>query len=65
MKLVEGKHYHVACTRVFEATHQLKRGEGLGGGESVNHPNGYVKRSRELEKERMQRMDVDGPPANS
>lgn len=48
---VKNSHYHVACTRLFEATHDLKKGEGLGkGGESVSHPNRYFDRSREMEK---------------
>lgn len=45
--------YHVACTRVFEITHSalgVKKGEGVGGGESVTHPNQYASRSRELFK---------------
>jgi DNA primase large subunit len=32
-------HYQIACTRVFEITHKLKKGEGIGDGESVDHPN--------------------------
>lgn len=48
---VKGSHYHVACTRVFEVTHGLKKGEGLGkDAESVSHPNKYADASRELEK---------------
>ncbi|KAI0690047.1 DNA primase large subunit [Cytidiella melzeri] len=46
-------HYHVACTRVFEITHGskgVKKGDGVGSGESVTHPNQYAARSRELEK---------------
>ncbi|KAH7915016.1 DNA primase large subunit [Hygrophoropsis aurantiaca] len=53
MKTVKEGHYHVACTRVFEITHSgggVKKGEGIGGGESVTHPNQYASRSRELEK---------------
>jgi DNA primase large subunit len=53
---VKTSHYHVACTRVFEVTHGLKKGEGLGGklqGENVSHPNSYTERSREMEKEKM------------
>jgi DNA primase large subunit len=50
MGSVKTQHYHVACTRVFELTHGVKRGEGLGGGESVNHPNAYAQKSREMEK---------------
>lgn len=39
---VKGGHYHIACTRVFEITHASKgvqKGQGLGNGESVEHPN--------------------------
>ncbi|TCD60544.1 hypothetical protein EIP91_009920 [Steccherinum ochraceum] len=51
MHTVKNGHYHVACTRVFEITHsrQVSKGEGIGGGESVTHPNQYVTKSRELE----------------
>lgn len=51
MHTVKNGHYHVACTRVFEITHsrQVLKGEGIGGGESVTHPNQYVTKSRELE----------------
>ena len=51
MNMVKAKHYHVACTRVFEITHskQVSKGEGVGAGESVTHPNQYVSKSRELE----------------
>lgn len=48
MGTVKGGHYHVACTRVFEITHGVRRGEGVGDGESVTHPNQYAARSREL-----------------
>jgi DNA primase large subunit len=47
---VKANHYHVACTRLFEVTHGIKKGEGLGAGESVSHPNKFADRSRELEK---------------
>jgi DNA primase large subunit len=50
---VKTQHYHVACTRVFELTHAncgVKKGEGVGGGESVTHPNQYAARGIELEK---------------
>lgn len=53
MHTVKAGHPHVACTRVFEITHTgfgVKKGEGVGGGESVTHPNQYAARSRELEK---------------
>ena len=50
MNHVKTSHYHVACTRVFELTHGVKKGEGIGGGECVTHPNQYAARSRELEK---------------
>ncbi|KAL4400882.1 DNA primase subunit Pri2 [Malassezia pachydermatis] len=44
-------HYHVACTRVFELTHAsqgVARGDGLGQGESVSHPNRYTEASWRL-----------------
>ncbi|KAJ7709969.1 eukaryotic and archaeal DNA primase, large subunit-domain-containing protein [Mycena rosella] len=53
MNTVKGQHFHVACTRVFEMTHAasgVKKGEGVGGGESVTHPNQYAARSMELSK---------------
>jgi DNA primase large subunit len=59
-------HYHVACTRLFEVTHGIKRGDGLGAGENVSHPNRYFDRSRELERESKGaapepvKMEVDG-----
>lgn len=46
-------HYHVACTRVFEITHAsagVKKGDGIGEGESVTHPNQYAAKSIEIEK---------------
>ncbi|KIL69678.1 hypothetical protein M378DRAFT_190092 [Amanita muscaria Koide BX008] len=47
---VKGGHCHVACTRVFEITHgkRVKRGEGMGEGESVTHPNQYAAKSIEM-----------------
>lgn len=54
MQTVNAGHYHVACTRVFEITHAsqgVKKGEGIGGGESVTHPNQYASKSRALEKD--------------
>lgn len=53
MRTVKEGHYHVACTRVFEITHAsrgVKKGEGIGDGDSVIHPNQYAARSIELEK---------------
>ncbi|EDR14803.1 uncharacterized protein LACBIDRAFT_244165 [Laccaria bicolor S238N-H82] len=53
MAQVKAGHFHVACTRVFEITHSfrgVKKGEGIGGGESVTHPNQYAARSMELDK---------------
>ncbi|WFD30301.1 4-nitrophenylphosphatase [Malassezia sp. CBS 17886] len=44
-------HYHVACTRLFEITHAtqgIARGDGLGQGESVTHPNRYMEASWRL-----------------
>lgn len=46
---VNASHFHVACTKVFEVTHAVPRGQGLDG-ESVTHPNQYAAKSREMEK---------------
>ncbi|KAG8827477.1 hypothetical protein FRC19_002930 [Serendipita sp. 401] len=51
---VRSQHYHVACTRVYELTHGLRKGEGIGSGETVTHPNEYAQRSRDLEKSKTQ-----------
>lgn len=62
LKMVKDGHYHVACTRVFEITHNargVKKGDGVSG-ESVSHPNQYAQKSRELEKAQIEAMDVDG-----
>lgn len=64
VKDVKSQHYHLACTRVFELTHAkingkdkdgpttaaagVQKGDGLGNGESVDHPNRYFDRSRAL-----------------
>ena len=50
MDSVKKSHYHVACTRVFEITHGVKKGDGIGGGESVVHPNKWTEKSREMEQ---------------
>ncbi|KAF9567519.1 DNA primase, large subunit [Agrocybe pediades] len=53
MATVKAGHPHVACTRVFELTHAsygINKGEGIGGGESVTHPNQYAAKSIELQK---------------
>lgn len=66
MSYVKAGHFHVACTRVFELTHGtygVKKGEGVGGGESVTHPNQYASRSRELEKAKADaavKVEIDG-----
>ncbi|KAH8924830.1 DNA primase, large subunit [Atractiella rhizophila] len=48
----KNKLYHVACTRLFEVTHQMKKGDGMGGGEVVDHPNRWFVKSREIRKAR-------------
>ena len=61
----EKTHYHVACTRLFEASHGLPKGRGIdpnsaaGISESVTHPCDYVDKSRAWEKARADGMDVD------
>ncbi|CED82915.1 dna primase large subunit [Phaffia rhodozyma] len=63
MNQVKSTHYHVACTRVFELTHRsdVQKGEGLGNGESVDHPNKWFDRSWELEKSALGEVNkVDG-----
>lgn len=52
LDLAKATKYHVACTRVFEITHpaSVKRGEGLGKGELVQHPNAYYSASLRYEK---------------
>ncbi|KAH9484214.1 DNA primase large subunit [Psilocybe cubensis] len=53
MAAVNTKHFHVACTRVYEITHAsngVSKGQGLGNGESVTHPNEYAAKSMELLK---------------
>lgn len=63
-RLVKGHHYQVACTRVFEYTHRIKGGDGLDGqGETVDHPNRYFTRSRELFRAKdKDSMDIDQKP---
>ncbi|KAH7339642.1 DNA primase large subunit [Rhizoctonia solani] len=69
VKLVQGHHYQIACTRVFEYTHRkagTKGGDGLDSqGETVDHPNRYYTRSRELSKSTdkdKDNMDIDAKP---
>ncbi len=52
MHTVRAEAYHVACTRVFEithATHNVRKGDGVGSGETVTHPNQYAAASRAFE----------------
>ncbi|KAI5122060.1 hypothetical protein M0805_006044 [Coniferiporia weirii] len=57
MNAVKQEHFHVACTKVFEVTHGIPRGQGLDG-ESVTHPNHYAAKSRELEKARLEASGI-------
>lgn len=57
MHAVKQEHFHLACTKVFEVTHGLTRGQGLDG-ESVTHPNQYAARSREVEKAKIDGLAV-------
>ena len=38
--------YTIACTKVFEMTHNVPEGESM----HISHPNLYFERSRQLEK---------------
>lgn len=51
VKSAKDGHYHISCTRVFELQHAklgVMKGDGLGGGDSVDHPNRYFDKSRQL-----------------
>lgn len=57
-------HYHIACTRVFELQHaklpgggEVPKGEGIGGGDSVDHPNRYFDASRKAIKEAQEKVE--------
>ncbi|GAA5897500.1 DNA primase subunit PRI2 [Sporobolomyces salmoneus] len=55
-KAAKEGHYHISCTRVFELQHSklgVTKGDGLGGGDSVDHPNRYFDKSRALVKASM------------
>lgn len=70
---VKNKHYHLACTRVFEIQHAafgVNKEDGLGNGDNVDHPNRFYDRSRVVRKEALEeeekkvkaegvKMDVD------
>lgn len=61
---VKQGHYHVACTRIFEITHQkqgVKKGQGLDGrGETVTHPNRYFESSWKLAQTEGEGHGADG-----
>ncbi|GAA5985883.1 hypothetical protein JCM10908_006318 [Rhodotorula pacifica] len=65
-------HYHVACTRVFELQHaklpggsSVPKGEGLGGGDSVDHPNRYFDASRKAIKAARDKVKQEDDAAGS
>ena len=66
---VKQGHYHVACTRIFEITHQkqgLKKGQGLDGrGETVTHPNRYFESSWKLSHAETNGEAADGSSQTS
>lgn len=73
---VKQGHYHLACTRIFEISHQkqgLRKGQGLDGkGETVTHPNLYFERSWKLsqetevaEEDKAATEDASPPPPES
>lgn len=54
VKSAKDGHYHISCTRVFEIQHVkfgVNKGDGLGKGDSVIHPNIYYDKSRQLIRE--------------
>ncbi|KAI3627176.1 4-nitrophenylphosphatase [Malassezia furfur] len=62
LQAAKAGHYHVACTRLFEITHAkqgVARGDGLGQGESVAHPNRYMEASWRL----AQQQPAEAPEA--
>ncbi|BFZ58191.1 DNA primase subunit pri2 [Savitreella phatthalungensis] len=52
---VQHRHYHLACTRVFEATHPSSDPSSATQQESISHPNLYFERSLATK-----RSDIDG-----
>ena len=63
MNLVRAEAYHVACTRVYEITHatqNVRKGDGIGSGETVTHPNQYASASRALERAGDVKVEADG-----
>ncbi|KAI0273701.1 DNA primase large subunit [Gloeopeniophorella convolvens] len=62
MSTVKAEAFHVACTRVYEITHarqKVRKGDGIGSGETVTHPNQYVSASRALEKSLVEGVKVE------
>ncbi|GAA6010672.1 hypothetical protein JCM10207_007798 [Rhodosporidiobolus poonsookiae] len=58
LQATKDTHYHVACTKVFELQHAklpgghgVPKGDGIGEGNSVDHPNRYFDASRKAIKE--------------
>jgi DNA primase large subunit len=52
MATVRAQAFHVACTRVYEITHatqNVRKGDGIGSGETITHPNQYARASMALE----------------
>lgn len=67
---VKSQHYHLACTRLFEIQHAglgVQKGDGIGNGDSVEHPNMYFEKSRKLEiaaaesagEGKVEKMEID------
>ena len=61
---VKSQHYHLACTRLFEIQNKVEPGEGLGGGDNVDHPNKYFDASWKMEKEKLElnKVKAEGEP---
>ncbi|KAM0790747.1 hypothetical protein ACM66B_004599 [Microbotryomycetes sp. NB124-2] len=68
---VKQGHYHVACTKLFEIQHAqygVRNGDGLGNGDSVDHPNKYFDHSRLVQKQaegEAQEPDASAPGAKA
>jgi DNA primase large subunit len=62
MNMIRAEAYHVACTRVYEITHatqNVRKGDGIGSGETVTHPNQYAGASMALDRASKEGVKVE------